>query len=393
MIEQGKVKRAGLLATNSIRGGANRLVLDRIKMTGDIFMAWSDRDWILDGAAVNVSMIGFDSGVETVRQLDGNTVTRINADLTAAADLTQAKRLTENRDLAFQGPVKVGKFEITDEIAKAMLRQPNPNRRPNSEIIRPWMNGWDITNRPRNMWIIDFAEMSFEEACQFEVPFEYLKKHIKPLRDKNRDRQRKTYWWRLGRSGGDLKEKTKNKQRVIVTPRVSKYRLFVWANANLLPDSATVAFARDDDYFFGVLHSRIHELWALRMGTSLEDRPRYTPTTTFETFPFPFPPGKEPQGDARVVAIAQSARELVEKREAWLNPPGLLQAELKKRTLTNLYNERPTWLDLAHRKLDDAVCDAYGWAHDLSDEEILARLLALNMGLENTYSQHSDNSN
>ena len=115
------------------------------------------------------------------------------------------------------------------------------------------------------------------------------------------------------------------------------------------------------------------------MGTSLEDRPRYTPTTTFETYPFPWPPGKEPAGDPRVTAIADAAAELVAKRDAWLNPPGASEAELAKRTLTRLYNEKPTWLRLLHEKLDRAVLDAYGWPHDLSDEQILERLLALNL--------------
>src|SRR5690606_28943058 len=115
----------------------------------------------------------------------------------------------------------------------------------------------------------------------------------------------------------------------------------------------------------------------LRQGTALEDRPRYTPTTCFDTYPFPWPPGHEPTGDPRVEAIAQAARELVEKRDNWLNPPGAAEADLKKRTLTNLYNQRPTWLDLAHRKLDEAVFAAYGWPDTLSDEEILERLLAL----------------
>jgi hypothetical protein len=107
--------------------------------------------------------------------------------------------------------------------------------------------------------------------------------------------------------------------------------------------------------------------------------PTYNNTTCFETFPFPWPPGKEPKDDPRVEAIAEAARELVRLRDNWLNPPGASDAELKKRTLTNLYNQRPTWLDNVHRKLDEAVLDAYGWPHDLSDEEILARLLALNL--------------
>jgi len=158
--------------------------------------------------------------------------------------------------------------------------------------------------------------------------------------------------------------------------------MFVWVDPAVLLDSAAVAIARDDDYFFGVLHSRLHELWARATGTQLREAEsgcRYTPTSTFETFPFPWSPGREPAGDPRVEAIARAARELVEQRDAWLNPPDASEAELKKRTLTNLYNERPDWLDLAHRKLDAAVLDAYGWPHDLSDEEILERLLALNL--------------
>ncbi|MEZ4771506.1 MAG: type IIL restriction-modification enzyme MmeI [Caldilineales bacterium] len=160
---------------------------------------------------------------------------------------------------------------------------------------------------------------------------------------------------------------------------VSNHFAFSWIPAEVLPANLLIVFAREDDYFFGVLHSKPHELWSLRQGTSLEDRPRYTPTTTFETFPFPWPPGQEPVDDPRVEAVAAAAHELVQLRDAWLNPPGASEAELKKRTLTNLYNARPTWLDNAHRKLDDAVFAAYGWPANLSDEEILERLLALNL--------------
>ena len=151
----------------------------------------------------------------------------------------------------------------------------------------------------------------------------------------------------------------------------------------MLADHMLCVFAREDDYFFGVLQSRPHEVWSLRMGTSLEDRPRYTPTTSFETFPMPWPPGTEPADDPRVFAIAAAAKELDEKRRAWLDPPGASDADLKKRTLTNLYNERPTWLRNLHAHLDRAVWDAYGWPEDevpseLGEEVILERLLDLN---------------
>ena len=148
---------------------------------------------------------------------------------------------------------------------------------------------------------------------------------------------------------------------------------FAWLSAELLPDHSLIAIARDDDCTFGVLHSRIHEVWALSMGTQLESRPRYTPTTCFETFPFP-----EPTDEQRD-AIAEAARELDQLRQGWLNPPNATESELKKRTLTILYNARPTWLKMVHEKLDAAVADAYGWPAGLEDAAILERLLALNL--------------
>lgn len=194
------------------------------------------------------------------------------------------------------------------------------------------------------------------------------------------------------------------RRRFVATPRVAKHRLFVWLDSVVVPDCQLVVIARDDDTAFGILHSRFHELWSLRLGTSLEDRPRYTPSTTFETFPFPEGltpdiPAAAYAGDPRAQKIADAAAGLVRLRDAWLNPPEWVKrvpevvpgypdrllpvddkaaAELKRRTLTNLYNQRPTWLLNAHRALDEAVAAAYGWPAGLSDDEILARLFALN---------------
>lgn len=383
LVKNGSVKRVGLLATQAIRGGANRKVLERIQETGGIFWAQSDRDWVLDGANVHVSMIGFDNGEETKRELDGHSTLHINPDLTVAADLTTACRLPENCNLAFMGDIKVGDFDITWEKAQDMLAATgNPNGRSNNDVIRPWVNGLDITRRHRNMWIIDFGvDMPLEEAAQYAVPFEHVQKHVLPMRKGNRMKNREELWWIHGDSAPRVRTALASIKRYIATPTLAKHRIFVWLEHPTLPDHQLIVFARADDYFFGVLHSKLHELWALRQGTALEDRPRYTPTTTFETFPFPWSPSHEPAEDAdpRVAAIAQAARELVEKRDRWLNPGDLSEAELKKRTLTNLYNQRPTWLDMAHKKLDAAVLDAYGWPHDLSDAEILERLLALNL--------------
>ena len=375
-ITAGRTQRAGLLATNSIRGGANRRVLERIKASGDIFMAWSDEPWVLDGAAVRVSIVGFDDGEIDDRILDGCDVQTINADLTSSVDITMAQRLEENLGIAYMGDTKGGPFDIPGDVARRWLALPvNPNGRPNSDVVRPWVNGLDITRRPRDMWIIDFGvSMPEHDAALYEAAFEYSAQHIKPARLKSRSSTRS--WWIHERPRVDMRNGIAPLNRFIVTPTVAKYRLFAWSGGTTIPDHQLIVFARDDDYFFGVLHSRAHEVWSLRMGTSLEDRPRYTPTTCFETFPFPRP--TDEQSDA----IAAAAGELDDLRRAWLDPEGAEPAELKKRTLTNLYNQRPTWLANAHARLDAAVWDAYGWPEppaETDDETILTRLLALNL--------------
>ncbi len=384
MIEEGRAKRAGLLATQGIRGGANRTVLERIKETGDIFWAQSDRNWVLDGATVHVSMVGFGSGDHGESTLNGVCVSQIHADLTSSVDLTSVQRLPENEGIAFIGTQKTGAFDLTTEQAREMLLAVgNPNGRDNSDVVKPWVNAIDITRRPRDAWIIDFGVgTSPEDAAGYETPFEYVREHVKPHRDGVRRKSHRDRWWLFGETRPGMREAVSSRCRYIVTPHVSKHRVFAWVPRGVIAENLLIVFARDDDYFLGVLHSKIHELWARSQGTQLREAEsgfRYTSTTTFETFPFPWPPGHEPQDDPRVRAIAEAARDLVEKRGRWLNPPGAEEKELKRRTLTNLYNQRPTWLDLAHRRLDEAVLDAYAWPHDLEDEEILERLLALNL--------------
>ena len=375
MIEDGSAQRVGLLATQGVRGGANRRVLERVKETGDIFAAHSDRPWMLDGAAVRVSIVCFDGGAQDEKDLDGTSVRTINADLTTGADLTTAQRLQENAGRSFIGDMKKGKFEIDSRTAVDMLHAPgNPNGRPNSDVVRPWVNALDITRRPRDMWIVDFDINTSEyEAAQYEVPFEYVKEHVKPFRDSVRNPLESRRWWVHGRTAPDFRQAVKHLDKYIATPRVSKHRIFIFIPTHVIPDGAIVAIASDDDYDLGVLHSRFHEVWALQLGTQLESRPRYSHTATFETFPFPRPT------DEKREAIGAAAAELNSLRQGWLNPPGISAAELRKRTLTNLYNQRPTWLDNAHARLDTTVADAYGWAADLPDTEILERLLALNL--------------
>ncbi len=399
-IETGKAKRAGLLATNSIRGGLNRHVLNRIKQIGDIFMAWSDRPWVLDGAAVRVSMVGFDKAVQSEKILDGLPVTTINSDLTTTVDITVARALLENNGYCLLGDQKGGPFDITGDAAREMLKAENPSGFPNSDVLFPRPNGIDITRRPRDMWIIDFGvNPTLEEAKRYHLPFQHVQEIVKPVRANNRMASRREKWWIHIVPGPKMRKAISAIPRFIATPATAKYRLFVWLQWPSLPDHALFVFPRDDDYFFGVLHSKLHETWSLRMGTSLEDRPRYTPTTTFETFPFPWSPGAEDTSCPAHDAISAAARQLHEERLAWLNLAEASAKALKDRTLTNLYNAlqvfrghdsiktKPAAADFAprldelHRALDEAVCDAYGWGYGALDdeEEILRRLLALNL--------------
>jgi type II restriction/modification system DNA methylase subunit YeeA len=383
LIAAGQLQRAGLLATQTIRMGSSRKLLEHIKQSGDIFLAWSDRPWVVEGAAVRVSMVGFDNGGETLRTLDGDVVTAINANLTSATDLTTAQRLSENAKLAFMSDTKGGAFDISVDVAGHMLAAPlNPNGRPNSDVVRPWVNGLDITRRPRSMWIIDFGiDLPEDEAALYEQPYEYVRQHVLPERMKNNRAAYRDRWWIHVEPRPAMWRALKPLDRFIVTPSVAKHRLFAWLKHPTVPDHKLFAIAREDDYFFGVLHSHAHEVWSLATSSrqGVGNDPVYNNTTCFETFPFPWPPSAEPADDPRVTAIAAAAADLVVKRDAWLNPPGADEAELKKRTLTNLYNARPAWLDMAHAKLDQAVLAAYGWPYDLSDEEVLARLLALNL--------------
>ena len=424
MIEAGRLTRAGLVTTNSIRGGANREVLRPITERGRIFEAWSDEPWTVDGAAVRVSMVCFDGQKGGAARLDGAEVAEVFADLTASHsghDLSRAAGLRTNRNLAFQGFKFGGPFEISGNEARQLLASPtNPNGRKNTEVVRRWFNGMDLTRRLSERWCIDFGVSLTEgEAALFELPFETIRHQWdtenaalaasgqRPLRQG--EAKTLATWWMHQRPRPEMRDALKGLSRFVATPEVAKHRLFVWLDGGLIASGSVYSIARDDDTTFGILHSRFHELWALRMGTSLEDRPRYTPSTTFETFPFPDGltpdiPAADYADDPRAQAIAAAAARLNELRESWLNPPDLVrrvpevvpgypdrilplddkaERELRKRTLTNLYNARPAWLDHAHKALDEAVAGAYGWGDDwragaLTDDEILARLFHLN---------------
>ena len=451
---------AGYVATNSIRDGFGREVLKRVVADAPIYEAWGDEPWINEGAAVRVSLIAFSQHVPPQCRLDGRGVDGIAPDLgelsATKLDLTQAQKLPDNVDLAFQGTTRSGPFDIPGATARHWLLQPNPHGKSNADVVRPWSNGLDITRRPSDTWIIDFGtSMNSADAALYELPFQHCQLHVKPTRLKNRNPRLVAQWWHYDGVRVKMRQAMAPLHRYIATTITAKHRTFVWLDTSVLPDATLVALTREDDATFGVLHSRMHELWSLAVCSWLGvgNDPRYTPSSTLETFPFPVgltpadtahqrteqlesgalipaglaedsesnrPPALAQQAQtaiktisihAAASAIAEAALRLDTLRRSWLNPPewtravpevvplgmdhspypdrieprpGLSEQDakaLQKRTLTNLYNQRPAWLAQAHAQLDAAVAAAYGWADytaDMPDDEILRRLLQLN---------------
>ncbi len=417
----------GLVSTNSIRGGANRKVLDAIVTDLMIFDAWADEPWVNDGAAVRVSLVSF--GNEEGSRLNGVEVVAIHADLTAGIDVTKASKMRENLNRSFQGvtpSASVNKklraelglpnasFNLEGSEARNILREPaTANGDAMSEVVRPYLITDDITTRPLDRFIVNFVGRDEKNSAMFEKPFAAISNvRLHRLHTDRFKDFRKYPWWQFGWPRPDMFMALSGLSRYISITRVSKHHLCAWTHPKVTPGDALVVVAREDDATIGILQSRIHEVWALRRGTSLGvgNDPRYTHTTCFETFPFPH--GFEPDISAAhrednevAQCMAAAARELMRLRDNYLNPPEWVdwvitpeeekagfpkrpvakpghEAELKKRTLTNLYNARPAWLDMAHKDLDVAVAAAYGWADytpDMPDEEILRRLLALNL--------------
>lgn len=415
--ERGVAARAGIVSTSTIRNPNTRFILDRMMSVSRMYNVVSNIEWIKGhkgsskGAAVRVAITCFDAegNLKEESILDGLVVNSINSDLSARdADLTSSEHLRQNADISFQGMIPWGKgFVISGEIARSMLALPlNVNNRKNSDVIFPYMNTNDISKRPGDRWVIDFDARTKSQSSFYEAPYKHLSKTAKLERAATGNSSAQDNWWRIWNYRPAMKEKLKTVSRYIVTPRVAKHRFFVWLSKPILPDSRLVAICRDDDTSFGLLESRFHKMWALAKVAmhGVGDTPTYNNQEIFETYPFPASltpdiPAADYINDKRAIRIAKNAKRLNELREAWLNPADLVKrvpevvpgypdrilpvddraaAILKKRTLTNLYNERPTWLDNAHRDLDAAVAAAYGWPEDIGEEEALARLLDLN---------------
>jgi hypothetical protein len=369
--------RAGLVGTNSIsQNRARSASLDYIAGNGGVITdAVSKQEWSGE-AVVNVSIVNWTKDPPeppAAFMLDGIEVPGITTSLRAAGDgLGGAVRLAANRGHAFQGPIPVGAgFVLDEDEARRLLFLSDANY---TEVVRPYLVGDDIATDPSQSprrWIIDFAVMPLEGAMRYPAALQILRERVKPVRDTNRRKVRREKWWRFAEPAVGMRAAIASLSRYIAANAQGKRILFVWCGPVVCPSNLTNVFALDDDYSMGVLTSRLHGEWARLQSSTLRVDIRYTPTSAFETFPWPPAPTS-----AQQEAVAALAAELIGRRQEICATQHI--------GLTTLYNhvDEGAWTDLRdlHRRLDEAVAAAYGWPTSVAadTDEVNRRLLELN---------------
>lgn len=405
------VRRFGFITTNSLPQTFSRRVvqrhLDDPKKPLSLAFAIPDHPWVQesDGAAVRIAMTVGQAGsragrlMRVVKEEDHGSerlgvavdlstqVGRIAANLRVGADLTSVLPLRANEELACPGVKLHGAGFIVEPHEAPALGLGRVEGL--EQFIRPYRNGRDLTSRPRNVMVIDLFGLSEREVRdRFPEVYQWVLERVKPERDTNNRESYRKNWWVHGEPRRAFRPALEGLPRYIATVETAKHRAFQFLDAAILPDNMLVCMALDDAFHLGVLSSRIHVVWALASGGRLGvgNDPRYNKTLCFDPFPFP------------EVSEAEKAtiRDIAEGIDAHRKERQRVHSDL---TLTGIYNvleklkagetlsgaERDVHtrglvgvLKQLHDELDEAVLAAYGWAADLSDEEILSRLVALN---------------
>jgi SAM-dependent methyltransferase len=406
------LRRFGFVTTNSISQVFQRKVLERhltAKKPVSIVMAIPDHPWTKatrDSAAVRIAMTVVEAGSregilrEVVREADLDTdqptvvlseqTGAIHSDLTVGVDVTSVATLRSNDGLCSPGVKLHGAGFVVSKSEAVFLGL--GTRAGLERHIREYRNGRDLTARPRGVMVIDlFGLTAVEVRSRFPEVYQHLLTTVKPERDTNNRATYKENWWIFGEPRRELRPALTGLPRFIATVETAKHRIFQFLDASILPDNKLIAIASDSTANLGVLSSNIHTTWALHTGGRLGvgNDPVYVKSICFDTFPFPAV-SEFQKADIRAIAEELDTHR---KRQQEAHPA---------LTLTGIYNvlERlragvaPDALEPAervifddglvlilkelHDRLDVAVAGAYGWPADLTDEEILARLVALN---------------
>ena len=360
---------AGLVGTNMVRKGTNRKAsLDYIaKKGGCIHNAVSDQKWSGE-ANVHVSIVNW-SRVKRPAFLNGVEVGSINTSLEDGSDAGTAIRLRSNSNLAFIGIQATGKgFEIDDKTALEWIDKDKAS----SEVLRPHLTAKDVTAKPMaatSNWLIDFNELPLEEAEAYWLPFEHLKTTVRPERLANKNTDLHAHWWLHWRPRPAMRKAIRHSQGMFVIPRHSKWVTPVNVSTRCLANSSLTVICSEDTYIHGILSSCIHKLWIMATASTLKGDTRYTPSSVFETFPFPQLVTAE-----QAEAIRQQMIGLNDYRNGWMVE--------QQKGITDMYNryfdEPASKLRKLHDALDALVLKAYGWS---AKDDVLANLLDLNLEL------------
>lgn len=403
-----KLRRFGLVSTNSITQEFSSRVV-RARLTGkppvSIVYAVPDHPWFKassDSAAVRIAMTVVQAGdldgefVEVDREDELNSdapeiVTRssqgrIHADLAIGVDVTNLTPMEANQGISTTGVIFLGDGFILSAAEYELLASTDPRL---DKVVKPYASGRDINGRATGRRIIDFDGLTESQArTQHPAAFQRVLELVKPLRQTNREAYRRENWWLFARRNTDLRGFLGGLDRYIATSLTSKHRIFSFLAGEVLPDQTLVAVGTGDAALLSIMSSRIHVAWSLRMGgwLGVGNDSRYLKIRCFDPFPFPDP------DEAKRTRLRVLGEELDATRKT-------VQAEHPDLTLTGLYNVlekvragaelTPAEADVKsrgrvlilkdlHDQIDRATADAYGWPHDLTDEQILEKLVALN---------------
>jgi hypothetical protein len=407
LVARKSVRAMGLVGSNSIQQAYNRRIIEQHLADGEVSLAYvvADHPWTdeKDGAAVRISMSVLVAGKSTGRLIDQVTDEDISlpeakrgiihADFRAGADVSSVGPLRANGALCCVGMKTIGSgFIVSAEEANVLIAA---DREEADTRIHPYLNGRDIADRPRGVFVIDLFGLS-ESDVRSKLPgvYQHLFNSVRPERAQNRNDAFRREWWLLGHPRPLFREFTAQLKRYVATLETAKHRFFTFLPRETLPDSALVTFGFDDAYHLGVLSSRIHIVWSLAAGGRLGvgNDPRYNKSRCFDPFPFP---GEVPEALRASIRAEAEALDALRKR---------VLAEHSDLTLTKLYNvlealgegraltsaERDihdrglvTLMRQHHDAIDEGVADAYGWGEEhragtLDEEAILTRLVALN---------------
>ncbi|QOV21693.1 DNA methyltransferase [Anabaenopsis elenkinii] len=372
--EQG---RAGLVATNSVSQGKSRVAaLDYITQNqGYIHEAVSTQPWSGE-AKVHVSIVNWCKVQPGKYYLDDEVVSRINSSLKSSIDVSQAVRLKANLNKCFQGVIPNGKgFLVTEEQVKEWIKADGKNQ----EVLKLFSMGANLAQNPHGKperWIIDFNDMSIEDASEYQLPFEHIKETIPIERQNNRNEKLKINWWKYEGKRIEMRKAISSLSYYFAVPEVSKWAIFIPCPSEWLPGNKTKVVVSDDFYILGILTSNIHRTWMHAQKSTLKADIAYTHNTCFETFPFP----QTATGEI-VEKIRAKTLELHEYRTQ--------EMESKQWGITTLYNkfynEPSSKLYKLHQQLDKLVMEAYKFQ---PKDDILEQLLKLNQELGKKESQN-----